>query len=72
MVEQIAHGDGETGLTRASHHLNREHAIPAHLEEAVLGPDNIQAKHFGEDAAQRRLCRDSDGGHCAFTRKFSA
>ena len=68
MIEQVAHAQGQTSLARAGHHLNREYAVPSHLEEAVLGPDKVHAQHFGKDPAQHRLCRGDGGGHGAFTR----
>jgi hypothetical protein len=56
----------QAGLARLAHQLHRDNAVPAQVEEAVVGPDLRHAQNLGEQAAEQfftRVARQSRISH---------
>ena len=49
------------GGTRPGHHLHRQNAVPAQLEERFVNPDPLQPQDLGVDAGQDLLDRVGRG-----------
>ena len=57
-VTRPAHQPGSPG---PSHHLHRQDAVPAQIEERVIDPDPLQPQHLRVDAGQDLLNRGGRG-----------
>ena len=59
--EDVAGPTRQTGRAGPGHHLHRQNAVPAQVEERVIDPDAVQAQHLGVDAGQDFLDRVGRG-----------
>ena len=59
--ENVARATQHPGHMRPRHHLHRQNAVPAQLEERVVDPDPLQPQHLGVDAGQDLLDRIGRG-----------
>ena len=53
--KHIAGPTPQTGRTGAGHHLHRQNAVPAQIEERLINPDPLQPQHLRVNAGQNLL-----------------
>ena len=61
LSENITRPTQQTRRPGAGHHLHRQNAVAAQLEERVVDPDPLQPQHLGVDAGQNLLDRTGRG-----------
>ena len=59
--EDVARPAQHPGRPRPRHHLHRQDAVPAQIEERVVDPDPLQPEHLGVDVGQDLLDRGGRG-----------
>ncbi|GAA4294967.1 hypothetical protein GCM10023161_45060 [Mycobacterium paraffinicum] len=55
--EDVARPTRQPGRPRLGHHLHRQDAVPAQVEERLVNPHPLQPEHLGVDAGQDLLDR---------------